>query len=252
MSSVEEVAFPERLLGNRKAGREHSSRERRRRDDATVPDMAAVMRAVTRQEVIALPASGTSEPAWTWDEFGTDAALIERSLNEPDLFSEVFDRYYTEIHGYVSRRLGSGLADDVASETFLIAFDRRRRYDAAHPSARPWLYGIASNLVSRHHRAELRRYRALARAGAADVGDGVDGIAARLDAEALRGRLAAALLEVADGDREVLLLVAWAQLSCEEAARAVGIPAGTARSRLHRARRKTRAALAEAYMRGDD
>jgi DNA-directed RNA polymerase specialized sigma24 family protein len=62
----------------------------------------------------------------------------------------------------------------------------------------------------------------------------------------LRRRLAAALVEIAHGDREVLLLVAWAQLSCEEAARALGIPAGTARSRLHRARRKTRAALADA------
>jgi RNA polymerase sigma factor (sigma-70 family) len=214
-----------------------------------VPEMAAVMRAVTRPEVIALPGSGSSERAWTWDEFGTDAALVERSLTEPELFSELFDRYYAEIHGYVSRRLGSSLADDVASETFLIAFDRRRRYDAAHPSARPWLYGIASNLVSRHHRAELRRYRALARAGVADTVDGVEGVAARLDAEALRGRLAAALLEIADGDLEVLLLVAWAQLSCEEAARALGIRAGTARSRLHRARKRTRAALGEE---GDD
>jgi RNA polymerase sigma-70 factor (ECF subfamily) len=137
----------------------------------------------------------------------------------------------------------------VASETFLIAFDRRRRYDAAHPSARPWLYGIASNLISRHHRAELRRYRALARSGVFDVVDGMEGVAARLDAEALRGRLAVALLEVADPDREVLLLVAWGQLSCEEAARALGIRAGTARSRLHRARKRTRAALGEE---GDD
>jgi RNA polymerase sigma factor (sigma-70 family) len=211
--------------------------------------MAAVMRAVSRTDVIALPGSGSSEPAWTLDELGTDAALIERSLTEPELFSEVFDRYYAEIHGYVSRRLGSSLADDVASETFLIAFDRRRRYDAAHPSARPWLYGIASNLISRHHRAELRRYRALARSGVFDVVDGMEGVAARLDAEALRGRLAVALLEVADPDREVLLLVAWGQLSCEEAARALGIRAGTARSRLHRARKRTRAALGEE---GDD
>jgi DNA-directed RNA polymerase specialized sigma24 family protein len=54
-------------------------------------------------------------------------------LDEPERFAEVFDRYYAEIHGYVSRRLGPSLADDVASETFLIAFDRRRRYDLAHP-----------------------------------------------------------------------------------------------------------------------
>lgn len=174
----------------------------------------------------------------------TDASLIQRSWREPDVFAAVFDRYYVEIHGYVARRLGRSRADDVASETFLIAFDRRRRYDVAHPDARPWLYGIASNLIARHHRAEVRQYRALARAVHGDADDGLgDGVARRVDAAAQRGRLAAALLEIADRDREVLLLVAWAQLTCEEAAHALGIPAGTARSRLHRARRKTRAAL---------
>jgi RNA polymerase sigma factor (sigma-70 family) len=185
--------------------------------------MAAVMRAVARD---------------------ADAALIERSWREPERFAAVFDRYYPEIHGYAARRLGRGLADDVAAETFLVAFDRREAYDLARPDARPWLYGIASNLIARHRRAELRQYRAMARAGLAEAADGhAERVAGRVDAEALRGRLAAALAEVRDRDRDVLLLVAWAQLSCEEAAQALGIPAGTARSRLHRARRSTRAAL---------
>jgi DNA-directed RNA polymerase specialized sigma24 family protein len=68
-----------------------------------------------------------------------DAEMIRLSLREPDLFAEIFDRSYTEIHGYVVRRLGPSLADDVAAETFLIAFDRRDRYDVTHPLARPWL-----------------------------------------------------------------------------------------------------------------
>jgi RNA polymerase sigma-70 factor (ECF subfamily) len=175
-------------------------------------------------------------------ERATDAVLIERSWRRPDVFAAVFDRYYVEIHGFIARRVGQGRADDLASETFLIAFDRRRRYDLARADARPWLYGIASNLIARHRRAEVRQLRALARAGRSEAVDDerVDG---RLDAQAQRGPLAAALLEIADRDREVLLLVAWAQLTCEEAAQALGIPAGTARSRLHRARRKTRAAL---------
>jgi RNA polymerase sigma factor (sigma-70 family) len=175
-------------------------------------------------------------------ERATDAALIERSWRRPDVFAAVFDRYYVEIHGFVARRLGHGRADDLASETFLIAFDRRRRYDLARADARPWLYGIASNLIARHRRAEVRQLRALARADRREAVDD-DHADGRLDAQAQRGRLAAALLEIADRDREVLLLVAWAQLTCEEAAHALGIPAGTARSRLHRARRKTRAAL---------
>jgi RNA polymerase sigma factor (sigma-70 family) len=176
----------------------------------------------------------------------TDAAIIERSLVEPERFADVFDRHYPTIHAFAARRLGATLADDVASETFLIAFDRRRRYDVAHPDASPWLYGIASNLIARHRRAELRRLRALAREAAADSVDGhADRVAGRVDARAIRARLAAALAGLRDRDREVLLLVAWAGLGLEEAARALGVPAGTARSRLHRARRRTRAALAD-------
>ena len=68
-----------------------------------------------------------------------DAALIRRSWREPERFADVFDRHYDGIHAFATRRLGASLADDVASETFLIAFDRRRRYDVAQPSARPWL-----------------------------------------------------------------------------------------------------------------
>jgi RNA polymerase sigma factor (sigma-70 family) len=172
-----------------------------------------------------------------------DAVLIRRSWHEPDRFADVFDRHYDGIHAFATRRLGAGLADDVASETFLIAFDRRRRYDVAQPSARPWLLGIAANLIARHHRAETRRYRAFARAAVLDTAEGhADRI---VHSVALRATLAKALLEIERRDREVLLLVAWAGLTPDEAARALDIPAGTARSRLHRARRRTRAALGE-------
>jgi RNA polymerase sigma factor (sigma-70 family) len=193
-----------------------------------------VIHAAADREPDAVPTSG---PA--------DADLIERSWDRPERFADVFDRYYRAIHGYVSRRLGPALADDLASETFLIAFDRRRTYDLAYPDARPWLYGIASNLVSRQRRAEQRRYRALARAAASGVDEShAERVVGRVAAGAERARLAAALLEIAPADREVLLLVAWGELSLGEAARALGVPAGTARSRLHRARQKTRAALA--------
>lgn len=174
----------------------------------------------------------------------TDAAIIGRSVREPECFAAVFDRYYSQIHGYVARRLGRSLADDLASETFLTAFAVRDRYDLAHPDARPWLYGITSNLIARHHRAEQRRYRAMARTGTDETSEGhADEVVVRLDAVARRGPLAAALSEISDGDRDVLLLVAWAELTSDQAGRALGIPAGTARSRLHRARQRIRAAL---------
>jgi RNA polymerase sigma-70 factor (ECF subfamily) len=146
----------------------------------------------------------------------------------------------------VARRLGHGLADDVAAQAFLVAFAAREKYQVSRPDARPWLYGIVSNLISRHHRAEHRRYRALARTGAQQVSEGhEDEVTGRLDAQAYRAPLAAALAGIPSTDRDVLLLVAWAELTSEEAGEALGIPAGTARSRLHRARKRLRAALAQ-------
>jgi RNA polymerase sigma factor (sigma-70 family) len=177
----------------------------------------------------------------------SDAAIIRESHREPERFAAIFDRHYEQIHAYAARRLGLTLADDVAAETFLIAFARRGRYDAARPDARPWLFGIASNLVSRHHRAEARRYRAIARTGVAEADEGhAERADARMDAQAQRMLLASALAQVCTADRDVLLLVAWAGLTSSEAGEALGIPAGTARSRLHRARTQIRAALTAA------
>jgi RNA polymerase sigma-70 factor (ECF subfamily) len=176
----------------------------------------------------------------------SDAEIIRRSWREPECFAAIFDRYYTQIHGYAARRLGQSLADDTAAETFLVAFTRRERYEMSRPDARPWLYGIVSNLIARHHRAEQRRYRALARTGADQVSEGhEEDVAIRLDAQAYRAPLAAALAAISSADRDVLLLVAWAELTSDEAGDALGIPAGTARSRLHRARKHIRAALAQ-------
>ncbi|MGW4425909.1 RNA polymerase sigma factor [Streptosporangium sp. NPDC004631] len=98
-----------------------------------------------------------------------DAVIIEQSWREPERFSAISDRYYTEIHRYATRRLGTGLADDVAAETFLIVFDKRTGYDISRDDAWPWLYGIASNVIARHRRTEVRQYRALAMAASAVV-----------------------------------------------------------------------------------
>ncbi|GAB3860434.1 RNA polymerase sigma factor [Dactylosporangium cerinum] len=173
-----------------------------------------------------------------------DANLIEQAKLAPERFTAVFDRHYRQIYAYAARRLGPDLAEDVASETFLIAFDRRHTYDSARADVRPWLYGIASNLIARHARAETRRYKALAKsAGAQESDDHADAVARRLDATAVRGRLADALRRLPEPVRAVLLLVAWAGLNQQEAAAALDIPAGTARSRLHRARQEMRQAL---------
>src|ERR1700687_1266940 len=78
-----------------------------------------------------------------------DADLIAESCRVPERFGAVFDRHAMAIHGYIARRLGRDAADDLLAETFLVAFRRRASYDPAQPSARPWLYGIATRLISR-------------------------------------------------------------------------------------------------------
>ncbi|MEU6408502.1 RNA polymerase sigma factor [Microbispora sp. NPDC046933] len=173
----------------------------------------------------------------------SDAGLIEASLTAPERFAGVFDRHADEIHAYAGRRLGPEHADDVTAETFLVAFRKRHRYDTSRPDARPWLYGIAGNLISGHRRSEVRRLRALARAphdarerGSHEEERGAE----RASAAALRPALAAALARLSAAERDLLLLVAWADLSYEEAAEALKIPIGTVRSRLHRVRAKLR------------
>ncbi|WP_222871907.1 RNA polymerase sigma factor [Nonomuraea sp. PA05] len=171
-----------------------------------------------------------------------DSELIRRSEQVPELFAELFDRHAAALRRYVARRLGDSLADDVVSDTFLTAFRRRRHYDAAHPDARPWLYGIAARLIQRHRRVEVRLYRALARTGVDEIAEPyADRVDDRVAAE--QAGLAAALAALPAADREVLLLVAWAGMSYDDVARALDIPIGTVRSRLHRARARTRRAL---------
>jgi RNA polymerase sigma factor (sigma-70 family) len=173
-----------------------------------------------------------------------DAVLIERSWHEPEAFAALYDRHAAPIHRFAGRRLGDQMADDVVGETFLAAFRRRKRYDLRRADARPWLYGIAANVIGKHRRAEVRMLRAFARTGADPVAAGhADLVDSRVCAAAVQRDLAAALAGLPTGDRDVLLLIAWADLSYEETAAALGIPVGTVRSRLHRARRKVRGAL---------
>lgn len=175
----------------------------------------------------------------------TDAEIIDRSRHEPDAFAALFDRHAPHIQRYLARRLGTQVADDLVAETFLTAFDKRERYDRARPDARPWLYGIATNLVGQHRRQEARRYQARSsdhHPGAAEA-DHADRVAAEVTARAMRSMLAGALGGLSDEDRDVLLLIAWEQLSYEGVAAALEIPVGTVRSRLNRARRKVRQAL---------
>jgi RNA polymerase sigma-70 factor (ECF subfamily) len=173
-----------------------------------------------------------------------DAAVIQLSRHEPEHFTVLFRRHAPDIRRYVVRRLGQDAADDIVAETFLLAFRQRDSYDQARADARPWLYGIATNLIGRHRRAEIRLYRALARTGADPVMEPfTDRVDDRVSASTASRRLAAGLARLPEELRDTLLLVAWSGLSYQEAATALGIPVGTVRSRISRARSKLRRAL---------
>jgi RNA polymerase sigma-70 factor (ECF subfamily) len=172
------------------------------------------------------------EPAVT-----DDASVIMRSRHEPEAFSALFTRHAATIQRYVTRRLGPDVADDVVADTFLLAFRQRDSYNPARADALPWLYGIATNLIGRHRRDEVRLYRALARTGA----DGVtapftDQVDSAVTASMASRRLAAALARLPAAYRDPLLLFVWGDLSYEETAIALGVPKGTVRSRISRAR----------------
>jgi RNA polymerase sigma-70 factor (ECF subfamily) len=132
-----------------------------------------------------------------------------------------------------------------------VAFGQRDRFDPARGGVRPWLFGIATNLVARYRRAEARRYRALARArDMPSAGSHEDGVVAKVAARRLLPQLLAALAALSQGERDVVLLVAVSQLSHEEVAQALGISAGTVGSRLSRARKRLRAAISQEALNG--
>ncbi len=173
---------------------------------------------------------------------GHDGELIRESLGRPDLFAEIFAAHYPAVDGYCVRRIG-GDGHDVSSATFTEAFRVRDRFDADRPDARPWLYGIASNLLRHHRRRERSRWRAYARSEPA-LPTTFDADA-RVDAERLGARLGHALGATPVRDRDALLLYAWADLTYEQIAEALAIPIGTVRSRIARARARLRTALAD-------
>jgi RNA polymerase sigma-70 factor (ECF subfamily) len=177
---------------------------------------------------------------------GHDGRAIAASIDRPSEFAVIFDRHAESIRRFAVRRLGDSRADDVVAEAFRIAYERRATFDVSAPSALPWLYGIAANLVRREHRSHERWMRALGRAGGQRdrAVDPLLDVDARLDAASLRPALVDALLALVDIDREILLLVAWEGLRTGEVATALGLQPSYTGVRLHRARAHVRVHLA--------
>ena len=165
-------------------------------------------------------------------------------------FDAVFREHFAPVHRFIARRVGKALAEDLAAEVFATAYRRRSAYQPERGSQRSWLYGIATNVVRGHWRDEQQLLELDARVAHDSLGQlravqFADAADERLIAATLVPRIAGALAALNGEQREVLLLHAWADLSHEEIAAALGIAQGTARSRLSRARAALRAQLGE-------
>ncbi|WP_143466584.1 RNA polymerase sigma factor [Lentzea kentuckyensis] len=156
------------------------------------------------------------------------------------MFAELFDEHAHPLHRYLARRVGVDVADDLVSETFLAAMRGKENYDPERGSVVGWLYGIATNLLRGHAKRETRLLRTAERYGV-DVGvaDSLEHtVVARIDSRSHLRRIARELAKMSDVDRDLVLLVSLAGLSVQEAAEALDMNPGTARSRLHRLRAK--------------
>jgi RNA polymerase sigma factor (sigma-70 family) len=173
-----------------------------------------------------------------------DGRLIEASWSHPARFAELFDRRYVTVRAFCARRVGARNGDDVAGETFCRAFEHRRRYDVSRADARPWLYGIASNVIRAQHRSDRRGSQAYLRAAAmVDAEDPFQASLSSIDARRELAIVACALPSLPPDEVDALLMHAWEGLSYGEIAEAFDVPIGTVRSRLSRVRRRLRTLL---------
>jgi RNA polymerase sigma factor (sigma-70 family) len=140
-------------------------------------------------------------------------------------FSAVYRECYPRVLAYAASHAGAQRAEDIASETFTIAW---RKLDQMPSNALPWLLGIARNLVKAARRQKWH--------------DEIDDVPVTDDFVRVV-EIRAALASLSDSDQEVLTLVAWHGLPAAEAAQVLGCATATFLVRLHRARRRLRDAL---------
>lgn len=168
----------------------------------------------------------------------TDAEVIRASRRDPERFEEVYRRHVDAVYRFAAGRVGPVEAEDVVAETFVRAFALRARYRDDRPHALPWLFGVAANVIRERRRRSSRAHRAHRRlAGHRPVEtDTLDLVPERVDAASASPALAGALESLSDADYRTLMLVTLGGLTYQETADELGIPIGTVRSRIARAR----------------
>ncbi|MFC6884476.1 MULTISPECIES: RNA polymerase sigma factor [Actinomadura] len=178
----------------------------------------------------------------------TDVELWRRACDGDErAFGALFDRHARTVYNYCFRRTASwSEAEDLTSVVFLETWRRRAHVSMPSESLLPWLYGVATNVLQNHRRSLRRHREALSRLPAPEPQpDGAEEASERLDAERRMRRVMASIERLSRRDREVLVLCVWEGLGYAEAAEALGVPVGTVRSRLARARSRLRGISAD-------
>jgi RNA polymerase sigma factor (sigma-70 family) len=164
----------------------------------------------------------------------SDADLIGRSLSgDAEAFMEVVCRHEVAIGAYLERRVGRAAAEDLLGDVWAAAFQYRATYDRSFTGARPWLYTMALNRLRQYWRSRSSEDLVPDVAILADGWDPWPAVDVRVDT---RTAFRAVVAGLKSDEREVLLLVAGEDLTVADAARVLGMPAGTARRLLHQAR----------------
>lgn len=172
---------------------------------------------------------------------GSDEALVrELRRGSSEALTTLFDRYADNVHTYCFRRTASwSTAEDATANVFLEVWRGRSKVTTAHGSALPWLYGVANNVCRNANRSSNRWLRMLSRVPQQpSEHDHADLVAGRIDSERQMADVLAAIERLSQSEQDVLALVVWSGLTYEAAAAALGVPVGTVRSRLSRARRR--------------
>jgi RNA polymerase sigma factor (sigma-70 family) len=172
----------------------------------------------------------------------TDAALWQRAVaGETSAFGLLFERHSRSVYNYCFRRTGEwSQAEELTAVVFLEAWRRRKDVRLEREQALPWLLGVATNVVRNFHRAQRRHRAALRRLPREHVADFATDVDERVDDERQMRAVLRAVNKLPRADQDVLALCAWEGLSYEETALALGVPVGTVRSRLSRARSRLR------------
>ena len=184
----------------------------------------------------------------------TDSEHIEASLLDPQAFTVLFQRHAGPVHRYLVKRVGIEHAEDLVGETFATAFHLRSKYDLSRSDARPWLFGIATNLAHHHWRSNGRRHaRDVVATSQTATEDPSEKATSAVFFSSQEGLIAQALAQMDETQLDVLLLVAGPGFTYEEVSAALGIPVGTVRSRLSRARHQLRELLGDSgqYLEGE-